>query len=100
MTNEEKQRDYKLRSRYGITLNEYDDMLQRQQGCCAICRRPVTDFKKHLAVDHNHRTGFCRGLLCPFCNTMLLKYLRDNKVLARGLVAYLQDALHNDIGWK
>ncbi|MBU2395730.1 MAG: endonuclease VII domain-containing protein, partial [Gammaproteobacteria bacterium] len=52
------------------------------------------------AVDHNHRTGFCRGLLCPFCNTMLLKYLRDNKALARGLVAYLQDALHNDIDWE
>jgi len=95
-----KAKDYKLRSRYGITLAEYDDMLQRQQGKCAICKRPATDFKKALSVDHNHVTGFCRGLLCDFCNSKLLKFLRDNKKLAYGLVEYLTDAFYADIDWE
>ena len=99
MTPEDKQRDYKLRSRYGITLAEYNDMLVRQQSTCAICKKPTSSFKKHLAVDHNHETGYCRGLLCTFCNTRLLKYLRDNKKVTQNLIMYLQDALYNDIGW-
>lgn len=56
----------KLMIRYGLTTAQYDQMLDRQDGRCAICRRqPRT---KRLAVDHDHETGHVRGLLCDRCN--------------------------------
>lgn len=65
-----------LRRLYGLTLAEYDNMLAAQHGCCAICRRPQSDFKRKLCVDHDHSCcpgvrscGKCvRGLLCAGCN--------------------------------
>ena len=56
--------------RYGIAMAEYDNLLQRQNGRCAICKRaPYT--KKGLVVDHCHRTGKIRGILCSRCNSAL-----------------------------
>ena len=76
-------RSYYLRSTFGITIEEYDLMLEAQGGLCAICREPevVADPKnsetmKRLAVDHDHNTGKVRGLLCQRCN-MGLGYFRD-----------------------
>jgi hypothetical protein len=43
-----------------------------QDHCCAICKRPESIFKKRLAVDHNHKTGRIRGLLCYYCNKFLV----------------------------
>lgn len=55
---------------YGLTAEQYDALLERQGGRCAICRnRPG---KKRLAVDHDHGTGEVRGLLCGSCNHDLL----------------------------
>lgn len=59
----------KLMVRYGITSEEYDHMLDMQDGRCAICRRSPRS--KHLAVDHDHTTGHVRGLLCDRCNRIL-----------------------------
>lgn len=57
---------------YGITLEEYEEMLDRQRGVCAICGQPETSkYKgvvKNLSVDHCHVTGEVRGLLCNNCN--------------------------------
>lgn len=58
-----------LRQRYGITLADYDAMLKAQGGGCAICAKPPG--KRRLAVDHDHKTGRIRGLLCSGCNTTL-----------------------------
>lgn len=60
-------------ARFGITPSQYQEMLDAQDGVCAICERPErsTDKKgriKALAVDHNHTTGAVRGLLCANCN--------------------------------
>lgn len=54
---------------YGITFEDYDEMLARQHGCCKICFKPFTAFKIRLAIDHCHATGRVRGLLCKRCNT-------------------------------
>ncbi len=65
-------RDYNLQRNYGITLDDYQRMLADQDGVCAICDQFVTN--KHapcLLVDHDHRTGKIRGLLCAVCNTRL-----------------------------
>lgn len=64
-------RDRHLRKAYGIGLDEYRSMLAEQDGRCAICRRPESDFTKSLSVDHCHETGRVRSLLCGRCNTHL-----------------------------
>lgn len=61
--------------KYGITVEQYDAMLERQEGRCAICRGedPGGRFGR-FAVDHDHATGAVRGLLCMMCNTTLGRY--------------------------
>ena len=62
-------RDVHLRLRYGIDLEDYEELLAAQKGRCAICGAfPIV---KRLSVDHNHRTGTIRGLLCQACNGAL-----------------------------
>jgi len=55
---------------YGINLTEqeYDEKFKQQKGRCAICGIPQTELKIRLNVDHNHKTGKVRGLVCPTCN--------------------------------
>lgn len=52
---------------YGITLDEFNAMLRKQHGVCAICEG-VCSSGKNLSVDHDHQTGAIRGLLCSNCN--------------------------------
>ena len=56
---------------YGITIDDYSAMLDKQGGKCAICGKHYTELKKSLCVDHDHKTGSVRGLLCHYCNTFL-----------------------------
>ena len=67
----EKRHGWHLQRRYGITPEVYDRLLQRQHGCCAICHRPSSDFKRRLDVDHSHITGKVRALLCSPCNVLI-----------------------------
>lgn len=72
---------------YGVTSDQYHAMLLAQGGVCAICgRRPM---KSRLAVDHCHRTGKVRSLLCRKCNSMIGLAGDRPDVLACG-VAYLR----------
>ena len=66
----EKSRPSVRKRRYGIAMAEYDNLLLRQNGKCAICKRPPYT-KKGLEVDHCHRTGAIRGILCSRCNSAL-----------------------------
>ena len=71
-----------LKSRYGITLEEYEAMLTEQGGVCAICGLPENDrYKRRLSVDHDHETGAIRGLLCHMCNTGLGKFTDSSELL-------------------
>lgn len=58
-----------IRRKYGLTPEQYQEMLDRQNGVCAICEAPPVS--KRLAVDHDHGTGAIRGLLCKNCNVKL-----------------------------
>ena len=58
-----------LFNQYGLSLDEYEALLAKQDHRCAICLKPQKDFKRNLAVDHNHETGHVRGLLCFHCNS-------------------------------
>lgn len=77
---------YKMR--YGITLDEYETMLQRQNGVCAICKNGSLCY---LTVDHDHATGMVRGLLCKSCNTML-GLAGDSVLILKSAEAYLGEA--------
>jgi len=66
---------------YGITVDDYDRMFAAQDGRCAVCRK-ASD--KRLAVDHCHRTGKVRWLLCNGCNSMLAFSGDDPDVLEAG----------------
>lgn len=65
-TGKDAQKNSDLKYNYGITLQEYNDLLQSQDGKCGICSKFPSN--KRLAVDHNHITGEVRGLLCDNCN--------------------------------
>jgi hypothetical protein len=72
---------------YGLTAEQYDALLERQGGKCAICRaRPRS---KRLAVDHNHKTGEVRGLLCSRCNHDLMGSAWDSMAMALALWHYM-----------
>jgi hypothetical protein len=70
-----KERDRYLTKTYGITLAEYNQILADQSGGCAICGGQSGG--KNLAVDHNHKNGAVRGLLCKRHNSALARWIRD-----------------------
>lgn len=82
-----------LLARYGLTVEEYDRMLENQNGVCAICQEPESAIGRGgrvrpLAVDHDHDTGAVRGLLCNDCNSGLGRF--DDDVTRMGAaIAYL-----------
>ena len=70
-----------LKKTYGITIDEYDQILAAQKGRCAICRGGTS--KRHFAVDHNHKDGSVRGLLCARCNSGLARFMDDRTNVGR-----------------
>ena len=91
MKNYKYNKDKYLQRVYGITLKEYKALLKNQKYKCAICGKKQKDCKQALDVDHSHKDGKVRGLLCRFCNSKLLRYLRDDKNRAKGLASYLNE---------
>jgi hypothetical protein len=71
----EKQRNHELQKKYGISVEQYEQMLASQNGVCLICGKGETHTRNGkvtlLCVDHCHKTGKVRGLLCKRCNVML-----------------------------
>lgn len=67
-TPKNRSKNSKLKFLFGITLREYDAMLASQNDRCRLCNRHKSEFPKNLQVDHNHKTGKIRGLLCGQCN--------------------------------
>lgn len=78
-----------LRRKYGMTLNDYEQMLRSQDGKCAICRTETPGGRTNkMHVDHDHITGEVRGLLCSPCNQML-GYAKDNINILKKAAKYL-----------
>lgn len=72
---------------YGLGVGDYDRLLEAQGGRCAICRaRPKS---KRLAVDHDHKSGAVRGLLCSRCNHDLMGSAWDSMAMAAALWHYM-----------
>jgi hypothetical protein len=83
-----KNKKYSLKQKFGITPKQYNEMFIKQNGCCAICKKPQIEFKLALAVDHDHKTNEIRGLLCGNCNR-LLGYSKDNEKTLLNAIQYL-----------
>lgn len=73
--------------RYGLTEAGYNLLLEQQGGVCAICSQPPREGRS-LAIDHDHRTGRFRGLLCDDCNRGLGMF-RDSPAALVAAAAYL-----------
>ena len=82
----------KIEKKYGITRQDYEDMLAEQNGVCAICGKinRFDAFHQRLAVDHNHDTGNVRGILCTSCNSAL-GMVDDNIEVLEKMISYLKE---------
>lgn len=79
-------RAYRLKYRHGITIEQYEQMLEAQDHKCAICLRyPKNNLKNPWHVDHDHATGKVRGILCHSCNTALGNFNDDPEILEKAL---------------
>ena len=82
-----------MRWRFNMTQEDYDRMFRRQNGCCAICKQPEIATRSGkvicLSVDHDHKTGTIRELLCRDCNAVL-GLLQEDEDRCRSMVAYIQ----------
>jgi hypothetical protein len=80
-------RDKYYRNYYGISLEEYNSLFDKQGGVCAICSTPPST--RRLAVDHCHDTGKVRGLLCVKCNAGIGN-LNDDVEMLKAAIKYLE----------
>lgn len=88
--NKEVKRKSYLKRKYGLSIEDYNDMFVKQKGCCAICGRHQSKIKGILNVDHDHLTGCIRGLLCTKCNSFIGYIYEDPKVLHK-IVNYFDE---------
>lgn len=95
--NPEKIKGYVLKQNYGISIEEKNRMLLKQDNCCSICNINILEYLEKqkgnkiihdFCVDHNHETGQLRGLLCGPCNRAI-GLLLDNALLLRKAADYL-----------
>jgi hypothetical protein len=79
---------------YGITVEEYDQMVEEQNGRCKICGTDEPGGnRKRFSIDHNHKTGEVRGLLCNPCNAALGLF-KDNPTILQSALTYLSTNGH------
>ncbi len=85
------QRGVQLKRKYGITTEEYDAIFASQGGVCAVCKGTDVGRNGHsyMPVDHDHASGYVRGILCNPCNKMI-GHGRDNIGLFELAIAYLK----------
>lgn len=88
-----RERAHRIKREFGISIEQYEEMLLAQNGVCAICFKLETRFtneiRNSLAIDHNHTTGKVRGLLCSRCNRGIGVF-DDDVGLLLSSVAYLK----------
>lgn len=90
----ENMRRLSLMRTYGITPEQYDELLDKQNYSCYICERHESVFDRRMAVDHNHKTGEIRGLLCSYCNHRVVGRHRDGDLLRK-----IADYIEQGTGW-
>ena len=84
-----KDKDAYLKRTYKISIEDYEEKLMEQNGLCAICKGRCSSGRK-LAVDHNHKSGNVRGLLCNHCNRGL-GFLKESPEIISNVLKYLKN---------
>lgn len=83
-----------LKQHYGISLEDYQKLLEIQGGKCKVCQTTDSGRKtsKFLSVDHCHKTGKVRGIVCSTCNSIIgfIEKTQDIKTTLKNLNAYLE----------
>jgi hypothetical protein len=85
-------RNNQLKSRYGVTLEFYQELLASQGNKCAICGAEEPEGRGGFHLDHDHATGKVRGILCHRCNSAL-GMARDNPETLDAMAAYLREKM-------
>jgi Recombination endonuclease VII len=88
MNPKDKARENNLKRKFNLTIKDYNKILELQNNKCFICQKP--SLSKNLAVDHEHKTGLIRGLLCNMCNRALARF-NDNSLLLQRAAIYLEN---------
>ena len=78
-------RSRRLKSLYGVTLAEYEELAAYQDWVCWICGKNEVGKDGRLHVDHDHKTGKVRGLLCLRCNSGIGSFLESSELLQRAI---------------
>lgn len=86
-THPNKKREQHLKE-YGLTIDEYNKIMELQNNSCAICKEPFIN-SKHTHVDHDHNKNTVRGILCGSCNLGLGKFY-DSPVYLLSAIEYLR----------
>ena len=84
------QRRYRLNKTYGITPEEFDKMYVEQNGCCYLCNKSEKELSTKLHIDHNHKTGKVRHLLCKKCNSGIGLF-NDDPILLQKATDYIKE---------
>ena len=92
--NKEARKNNILKSKYNITLDDYNKMFDEQTGCCFGCGKHQSEIEKPLCVDHCHETGLVRGLLCDKCNCAL-GFVNDRVDILENLTKYLKSFIND-----
>lgn len=91
-------RRYDLKRNYGMTVEQYQEIEERQNGLCALCRQPPLVGKRasgkpqrppRLYVDHDHTSGKVRGLLCHWCNSHIVAGIEKSGASLKQISEYL-----------
>ncbi len=94
----ERKRKEKYKQRYGITIQQYEELYTHQNGRCKLCHKIETTINNktkkvaRLSIDHNHQTKAIRGLLCNNCNRALGLF-KDNTQTLENAIKYLKGEL-------
>ncbi len=93
----QKHKAHCLKSKYGLSISEFQGMLEKQRGCCQICNMEFAEIDNNTrpCVDHNHDTGAVRGLLCRKC-TLALGHFADNLTNLKSAITYLEESTCQD----
>jgi hypothetical protein len=84
-----------LKTLYNLSLEEHQELLVKQLYCCKGCGKPESELKRSLCVDHCHKTGNVRGLLCHSCN-LAIGFVNDDITILSKLINYLKDEQFNN----
>ena len=88
--NKDKAVNRQMMVNYGITLSEYNQLLDKQKGLCYICESHHTSQTRRLHIDHCHNSGKIRSLLCVNCNTAL-GLLKEDSNRVKKMIEYIEE---------